>query len=130
MQSRSGFALIELILTLCIATIFFPLESKALSYFMNQDYSADTLQDEISLAQLRRVLNLCYEKKLVDNTLVCSYKQNAIEFRYKNKRLYTTTGTWIFLNEVDDLFWNIQDHLVFLNYRRDNCWREAVLAYE
>lgn len=130
MQSRQGFALIEIILALSIAILLLPIESKVLSYFASQDYSADELQDEISLAQLRRVLNLCYAKKLADNTLSCTYKMEEIEFRFKNKRLYATAGTWIFLTEVDDLFWNIQDELVILSYRRGNKWREAVLAYE
>lgn len=130
MRSKQGFVLMELILALSIATIMLPIESKALSFFANQDYSAASLQDEISLAQLRRVLNLCYEKKVVNNTLVCNYKQAEVEFRFKNNRLYATAGTWIFLTEIDDLFWSIQNGLVILSYRRANQWKEAVLAYE
>ena len=127
---KRGWIMTETLLALWIAALLLPIEIAALKLLVGHAFFDPAMQDEISLAQLRRVLNVCYGKNTDGFTLACDYQDEEIEFRVQNGLLYATPGTWIFLSEVDEAYWRIENGLVILNYFRGSKETEAVLSFE
>ena len=119
----------SLVVLSCVG-ILLSIECSILNVFVNQSFFDSWMQDEISLVQLRRVLNVCYDKQIEDSTLLCSYEDKEVEFRYNGDYLYMTEGTWIFLNDLDTVYWQIREGLLILYYGRDEKIREVVIGYQ
>lgn len=124
MQSVKSFVVLS-----CVG-ILLSIECSILNVFVNQSFFDSWMQDEISLVQLRRVLNVCYDKQIEDSTLLCSYEDKEVEFRYNGDYLYMTEGTWIFLNDLDTVYWQIREGLLILYYGRDEKVRKVVIGYQ
>lgn len=119
----------SLVVLSCVG-ILLSIECSILNVFVNQSFFDSWMQDEISLVQLRRVLNVCYDKQIEDSTLLCSYEDKEVEFRYNGDYLYMTEGTWIFLNDLDTVYWQIREGLLILYYGRDEKVRKVVIGYQ
>ena len=119
----------SLVVLSCVG-ILLSIECSILNVFVNQSFFDSWMQDEISLVQLRRVLNVCYDKQIEDSTLLCSYEDKEVEFRYNGDYLYMTEGTWIFLYDLDTVYWQIREGLLILYYGRDEKIREVVIGYQ
>lgn len=127
---RNGFILSEMLMALFILAIALPLEVSGLKILLKQLHFNAAAQDEIALAQLRRVLNVCYQKKIEEGQLSCEYEGERIEFRFSGNHLYAAPGTWIFLMDIDEAEWQINEGLLSLRYRRNEVIREMALSYE
>jgi len=121
---------VKALITLSCMGVFLSIECAIMNLFSSQSFYSVWMQDEISLAQLRRVMNVCYEKEIEGSSLFCVYQDEEVEFRYNGDFLYMTEGTWIFLNEVDSLYWEINDGFLRLYYFRAEDKKEAILGYE
>lgn len=102
--------------------------------FLAYDYVADIkfdyniINDEIAISQLRRIMLISYD---------VNYSTSALRFRYKNKdfslsmvnsKLLLQPGTQIFLNEIDDLYFENRNGAFVLIYSRKGKEYEKVLC--
>ncbi len=129
-RRTSGFMMMRLLLSLMICTVMLPIELAALNLLLKYPFYDSWMQDEISLAQLRRVLNVCYGKVTEGNTLICEYQGQRTEFRQVNGFLAASPGTWIFLDSVEEVNWEMENGFVKLSYCRGQERFERVMAFE
>ncbi len=125
---RRGFILEQFLLTLLVISLFLPLEITLLRLVSKHDFFNQAMQDEIALAQLRRVMNLCYDKNIEHNQVTCRYQEENINVLANENYLYITPGTWIFLVAIEDVYFYEENQLLMMFFSRDKVNRTVVLS--
>ncbi len=125
---KRGFIVEQLIFSLFICSMFLMILVNLFSVLSKVSLYRDEFQDEISLAQLRRVMNVCYDKSIQSNQVSCRYKGETVKLTSNDNHLYLSPGTWIFLSNVDDVSFFEKNGMLFLTYKRENFTRKAVLS--
>lgn len=127
---RHGFVMQQLLLTLVIVMTLLPLEVAAMRILVKHVFFEETMQDEIGLAQLRRVMNVCYDKVIQDDRLTCFYQGEPVELRNNGNHLFLSAGTWIFLAHVEEVRFAWKNTYLTMAYRRKEHWEEVVIGIE
>ena len=127
-RRKRGYMMIQLLLSLLILVVMLPLETAAVRVLLRHNYFTEAMQDEIGLAQMRRVLNICYDKQFDENRLSCVYHGEAIEFYCTENHLIAGPGTWIFLARVDEVRFFEEGSRIMMEYQRQNQWQRVVIA--
>jgi len=116
------------IISLFIASILLPLNLLAITYISKLDFSFYEVNDEISLSQLRENLLFIYDLNYSDYELNFIYKNKECNLSYINNKLIMQPGTIIYLYDIDDFCFSIEDNCVFVNYVRNNEKYKRVIA--
>lgn len=123
---RKGFTMIEALFSLMIASLCVVLSTLCLTnvmHFMQQEWLN---KDIISVKQLRTSL-MEYEIVEVNRDEVLLEKDHKYYYlRYKNKRIYLTNGSYIFMKDVEDAYFKVVDDKLYLCYLK-GVWYEVLL---
>ncbi len=77
------------------------------------------VQDEIGIAQLRRILLLSYDLCAEETVLTFRYHNEDRTLREVNGRLIIQPGTQIFLCDTENVFFSLEDDVIYVWYQRD-----------
>jgi hypothetical protein len=125
---QSGFALVEAVLTLLIASAMIPITILCMRPIGGMLAFDEELQDAIALAQLRRIFLLSYDIQSSANEIQFTYQQKEWNLTFKNDRLILSPGTQIFLSKLDDCFFLEKDQCLYVSYTRGAEQYEKVLC--
>ncbi len=128
MPNRRGFTLIELLVGLLAMSLLVPTMFQLFRILANKNYLAYNIQDEINLAQLRRVMNVCYEKNVTNDSIECIYENKQVILKVNQNFVYLTPGTWIFISNFDEARFEVVDDLCWLIINRGKNERRALLG--
>lgn len=119
LRRRHGYIMMELILSVLIVLMLVPVILLSISSLSTSLSFEQTVQDEIAIQQLRRILALSYDLEVEGNGLTFRYQGKQRNLCFVNQKLVIQPGTWIFLTELDDLAILESSELVYLSYVRN-----------
>lgn len=112
--------LIRNLIALYICIIMLPLCSLAFNSVVNIPFEYNEVNDELALFQLREIMLISYDLNYSRDQIDFIYKNKEFRLSLVNNKLILQPGTQIFLYDVDDLYFDIKDNCIFVNYERNN----------
>ena len=106
-----GRTLIALLITLTIL----PLAISIFSFVANIKPNYNLL-NELALIDLRRRLLIAYDLNIEENRLEFINNGETNYLYYVNDKLILSPGTQIYLNDVKDVYFNLENGVIYLNY--------------
>ena len=129
MKKSRGFILIEMLLALSIALIVLSTVNLALSVLSKAEFSADQLQNQIGIVQLRRHLFTAYDFVVEEDSLNYWLGADNYTLRLVNNRLIQQPGTLIFLVNIEECEFSQEEEVITLRYVSQERNYEEDLAY-
>ena len=120
--------LIRNLLGLMICLSMLPLCERAFAFVADIDYSYSEVYDELSLCQLREVLLIAYDLEADHDCLYFRYKGRDFILHLNNRKLMLQPGSEFFLNDLDELHFEIDDGCIFVSYERNGKRFRRVIA--
>ena len=108
--------------------IFLPLSSLALKYVSRIDYDYSQINDEIAIYQLRELLLIAYDMHISNDEINFTYQDKTFRLSLVNGRLLLQPGTQIYLDEIDNLYFEESSGLIYINYEKNNKQYQKVLT--
>lgn len=106
------------LIALYISVILLPIALLIFIYSSNLDIDYGLLSDEIALNELREVMLLSYNLKISDKRLEFLYQGEEYSLSLVNEKLLLQPGTLIYLNDIDDLNFYINNNSIYIKYLR------------
>ena len=119
---------IRMIIALFIVCGFMPLSSLAFRYASGLDFDYDEINDEIALYQLRELLLISYDLEMTRDCLYFRYQDKDFRLSVVNGKLILQPGTQIFLNGVDDLYFDETNGCIHVFYEKEEKSHNSVIA--
>ena len=129
MKKNRGSLLIEALLALCIALILFGFGSSLLNVYARVNFDSTTLQNRLGIIQLREHLYLATNIEISDDELTYMIKKDSYRLGLLNGRLVQQPGTLIFLLNIEELDFVLEDEVIIMSYKADNREWKASLVY-
>ena len=107
-----GRTLIALLITLTIL----PLAISIFSFVANIKPNYNLSNNELALIDLRRRLLIAYDLNIEENRLEFINNGETNYLYYVNDKLILSPGTQIYLNDVKDVYFNLENGVIYLNY--------------
>ena len=130
MRNNRGTVLIDYLLTLLIVVMMIPviiLSISIISHALKQPYC---LQDLVATYQLRRILVLSYSPHIEEDALYFTYKKKEMKLSLINENIILTPGTQIFYIDVDTCLFYEENHVIYVQYEREeDAYTEAIAKY-
>lgn len=124
---RRGSVLTEFLLTLLIACLLIPACIVCIAILSGTLRFDQTLQDEIALMQLRRVLLLSYDIETNGNVVYFTYQTREMRLSDVNRNLIIQPGTQIFVSDIDYASFYYSQGLLMVKYEREGKTYEKAL---
>lgn len=125
---NKGFIAIRTLIALAIVMSYLPLMTNILLYVSNIDYRYDLINDELSLAQLRRIMMLSYDVEISNNSISFIYGETNRSLSMINGRLVLSPGYQMFLDKIEGAHFEERDELIYLYYVKDDKEYETVIG--
>ena len=120
--------LIRNILGLIITITLLPICIQAFIYTSNISFDYNEVNDELALFQLREQLLIAYDMKVNTDEMNFVYKNKDYKLSLVNEKLILQPGTQIYLNDVDDLFFENRNGCIYVCYTRKNKQYERIIC--
>jgi len=128
MKKNRGSLLIEALLALCIALILFGLGSALLQVYCKVAFDSATLQNSLGIIQLREHLYLAADIEISDDELTYKIENDSYKLALVNRRVIQQPGTLIFLIDVDELEFILEDEAIIMSFKTDKRqWKEGIV---
>lgn len=118
LRGNSGIAMMELILSLMICLLLLPAVLLALTALNEAIQFDQSVQDEIAIQQLRRILSLSYDVTVYEDCIAFRYQGETRWINLKNGNLIMQEGTVMFLTDLDDVSYQDDGVIISLIYER------------
>ena len=128
-SSNRGSALTEVLLVMLVAALMMaPVVStmRLVPRFLSFQEEA---QDEIALAQMRRILMLSYKVENEGSTLVYTYQDREFRLSLVNGNLIIQPGTQMILTDISHAHFESAGEVIYVVYTRENKERKAPLVH-
>ena len=126
-RNKTGSILMDMLLTLVIVSFFIPIALSSFNIFSQVERFPFEVQDQIALMQLRRFLNGCHIVSVDKKELICE-NDKTWYLRASAQNLYLGDGTIIVLQQIDDMYFEVVHQKIWLLYKRDEFWKEALIG--
>lgn len=120
--------LIRNILGLIITITLLPICIQAFIYTSNISFDYNEVNDELALFQLREQLLIAYDMKVNTDEMNFVYKNKDYKLSLVNDKLILQPGTQIYLNDVDDLFFENRNGYIYVCYTRKKKQYERIIC--
>lgn len=120
--------LIRNIIGLIITITLLPICIQAFIYTSNISFEYNEINDEISLSQLREQLLIAYDMDVSGDSISFIYKNKHFTLSLVNNKLLLQPGTQIYLNNVDNLYFDIKNNCIYVCYERKNKQYERIIG--
>lgn len=117
------------LVALYIVLLMLPLTLTVFNYVANVSFNYNEINDEIALNQLRNDLLFIYDLDYFYDELRFIYKDRKCSLKMRNNKLILSPGTQIYLYDVDDLYFVINNDCIYVNYERNNKQYKRVLCF-
>jgi hypothetical protein len=125
---RSGFAMIEILITLMVVAAMIPITVLCIKPFENLLGFNEEIQDQIALSQLRRILLLSYEIKCDPEQITFVYQEKLRNLSCINDHLILSPGTQIFISNIDTAYFIEEGNCIYIVYERQQKQYEKILC--
>lgn len=125
---QCGYFLSEYALALYVFMLILPLLVCIIGMFPVCFTFPDFVQDQIGIAQLRRILALSYDIQPEGDSLVFTYQEKEWNLYLHDQELLLQPGTQYILIRIDDASFYRKGKSIYLAYERKNETYEVVLC--
>lgn len=105
---------------LLIIVSMLPICTMAFKYTSNIPFEYNEVSDELALAELRELLLITYDMDVSYDSLNFIYQNKNYSLSMVNNKLLLQPGTQIYLNDIDDLHFEIRGNAIYVMYQRKN----------
>jgi hypothetical protein len=116
MSGNRGFTYGRTLMALLITLTILPLAISIFSFVANIKPNYNLLNNELALIDLRRRLLIAYDLNIEENRLEFINNGETNYLYYVNDKLILSPGTQIYLNDVKDVYFNLENGVIYLNY--------------
>ena len=120
----------QLLLSLAALMLLAPTINLILSLQLKMAAFDESVQDEIAISQLRRILNSAEDFQVSHAQLSFAYHEETCWLYCVNGHLILTPGTQIFLSEIDSAFFTQRGHEISVVWTRNHHEESRVIAWE
>lgn len=117
-RCRRGFILADLLLSLSVLMILLPITLLAVRTVSASLSFDEEVQDEIALAQMRRIILLSYDAETSGGDLRITYQGDEMRFTFLHERVILQPGTQIFISQIDSASFHNEGGILYLRYER------------
>ena len=128
-RSDSGMILEQMLISVAVLLMLAPVINLMLFLELRMAAFDEEIQDEIALAQLRRILNVSEEIQTSGSRLTFMYHGEPQQLYTVNSHLILTPGTQIFLSEIDSAAFRTSGNETLITYRRNGHEETRILAW-
>ena len=129
MFNRRGNTTVSTLLALMITTFMIPLVLVCMRLCMPSGILDEEVQDQLALIQLRRNLMCAYDVHTYGSVITYRREGSVRSLSLKNNRLIEQPGTFVFLSEVDEVYFSSENGLLYVEYLRDEKEYEALIGH-
>ncbi len=129
-RSESGMILEQFLLSLAALMLLAPTINLILSLQLKLAAFDESVQDEIAIAQLRRILNAAEDFHTGHAQLSFTYHEETCSLYCINDHLILTPGTQIFLSEIPSVSFRQAGHEITVVWTRNGHEEERIIAWE
>lgn len=127
---RNGFLMPDFLMTMLITVIMAQIVVSSLVLLLHSVSFDQEVQDEIAIAQLRRILIISTDFKTTADTLYFTNQGREMKLRVVNDNLIIQPGTQIMLVDVDGVTFMEQGHTIVCHYERNGAQHERIIALQ
>lgn len=127
---RNGFLMPDFLMTMLITVIMAQIVVSSLVLLLHSVSFDQEVQDEIAIAQLRRILIISTDFKTTTDTLYFTNQGREMKLRVVNDNLIIQPGTQIMLVDVDGVTFMEQGHTIVCHYERKGAQHERIIALQ
>lgn len=120
--------LIRNLIGLIITITMLPVCIEAFMFGSRIPFDYDEINDEIALEQLREQLLISYDMNISSDQLNFVYKNKNFTLSLVNGKLLLQPGTQMYLNDVENLYFDSRDGCIYVCYEKGNKQFERVLC--
>lgn len=120
--------LIRNLIGIIITITLLPICIEAFNYVSNISFEYNEINDEIALTQLRQQLLIAYDMDVNSDEINFIYKNKNFKLSLVNNKLLLQPGTQIYLNDIDNLYFEQRGELVFVCYEKDSKQYERIIC--
>ena len=128
-RSDRGMILEQMVISVAVLLMLAPVINLILFLQLRMTAFDEEIQDEIALAQLRRILNVSEDIRSSGSHLTFRYHDEPQQLYTVNDHLILTPGTKIFLSQIDSASFRISGHETLITYTRNGHEETRVLAW-
>lgn len=128
MSNRKGFALVEVLVAILTVCICIPILVSVISLMRTSLKDRTSLQDQITLVQLRRYLAVAYDIELLPSSLTFQRQHEEMRLSVVNQNLIVQPGTQMFLMDIEAALFYLEEDSVMLRYVRNHQEYEVFLC--
>ena len=126
---RRGSILAEYIISILIVITFIPLLILCIRINLSSLTFQEEAQDEIALAQLKKILNVGSSFEVSSNMIQFDYHDEKYRLYLVNDHLILTPGTQIFLSDIDSINFYLDQSYIYCTYKRKEYSQTRVLTH-
>ena len=120
----------DFLLSLLIVVVMVQITTSAILLLPSFSSVSQSVQDEIAIAQLRRILIISTDFKTTADTLYFTNQGREMKLRVVNDNLIIQPGTQIMLVDVDGVTFMEQGHTIVCHYERNGAQHERIIALQ
>ncbi len=128
-RANRGSALTEILLVMFIASLMMAPVVSAIRLVPRFLTFQEDVQDEIALAQVRRILMLSYKVENNGSTLAYTYQEREFRLSMVNGNLIIQPGTQMILPEISEAYFESEGEVIYVVYTREGKERKAPLVH-
>ncbi|MCI5724043.1 MAG: type II secretion system GspH family protein [Erysipelotrichaceae bacterium] len=125
--NNKGFTILEMCISILVICLCIPLLTNMISIGHRQLQFQHALQDEIAIIQLRRYLAIAYDLEVNDNQITFTRADEDMRLHVVNRNLIIQPGTYIFLDDIDHVYFYTRVNTVMMEYQRGDQEYEVFL---
>jgi len=115
---------------LIITLSMLPICCLSFRFASNIPFSYKEINDELALFQLRETMLIAYDLQYSFDQLDFIYANKEFRLSQVNNRLILQPGTQIFLDDIDEVYFEKRNGCIYVHYQRDNKQYERILCKE
>ena len=119
-MKTKGFILKDYLLSLLIMSSLLPILIGSLKISSNYLIKDSSIQDELSVMQLREKLIIAKDIKINTDNITYRVGKDFYELKFNKGRLYLTPGYQLFLDEIENCYFDIENNTLIIKYVKQN----------
>ena len=116
MHDSRGFIYTRALVALLVIMPVLPLAVTVFRFVGDLEFNYDTVNNEMALMDLRRVLLLAYDLDVSEHELHFIYHNDDYSLKIVNEKLLLQPGSQIYLNDVDEVRFFRKNGCLYLSY--------------
>jgi type II secretory pathway component PulJ len=130
MRARKAYTLIEMMLVIVFVPMALTLIISLFRLISNYNYALLERQNFIAVIQLRKRVALGSDIATKEDRLIMTYDNREIELICESDKVIERDGYMEYLTGLDECRWQIEDHLIYLDYEIDSVTYRIFIGYE